>query len=151
LRRRRQVVHDVVAGLELAVDLLDFRAELAVRRGVLRVERHVMQPLHEPLHHVVVRRSPVRFFQVLDRLAPELIVGHRRARDADHTEVIADQVRLAQVVERRQELPLGQVARRAEDHHHAWRGLRTFPRRRSCGRIGVRLVAVVVRIHVMHR
>ena len=49
-------------------------------------------------------------------LLAELLVGHVAARDADEVEALGQRALVGEVVERRQQLAVGQVARRAEDH-----------------------------------
>lgn len=57
-------------------------------------------------------------------LVPERLVPHLGARDANDGELPLQQPGSGQVVERRYELALREIAGPAEDHHHAWGRLR---------------------------
>ena len=62
------------------------------------------------------------------RTLPKLLVAERarRARDADHAVVLGHEARAMEVEEPRQELALGEIPRRPEEHDHVV--VRTRPR-----------------------
>jgi hypothetical protein len=104
-----------------AVHLLDSRGQVVVRRRIRRVERQVVQPASQPVDNGRVAPAIVAAAELLRRATPELVVGDRRSRDADDGEVVREQSRLAQVVQRGQQLAPGEISGRAEDHHRAGR------------------------------
>src|SRR5580692_10359691 len=62
-------------------------------------------------------------------LLAELVVAHRRARDADHREPRRQASLVRQTVKRGQQFPLGQVLIGAKDDHHAFRNAALEPKR----------------------
>jgi hypothetical protein len=117
LGRRREVVHAGQRLPGLLVELLDDLAERAV--GLVVVEGHgdVAHALEQPVEHLRVGLAArVGLDRLLHDLA-ELVVGLLAARGADQVEALGQRPLVREVVERGQQLALGEVARRAEDDH----------------------------------
>ena len=131
LRRDREVEEAVPLCAVLLVNLFEQLGEFAVAFGLVNVRRQELHPPGERLPHLLVNALGLR--ELDDRslhLVAELLVRHRRAAQADDGELGGQQVLLHETVERRDELPLGEVARRAEDDDRARlsRPLKTHPR-----------------------
>src|SRR5580658_7077345 len=73
----------------------------------------------KPLPQVRVNRGGGEFADLLADLVTELFAGHLVARKSHQREVLGEQLVLGEIVKRRNELALGQVARRPKDHHDA--------------------------------
>ena len=128
------------AAVAVAPGRLDRAEPLAERRvsGARgEVALDVTQPRGEPRPGLVVDLAGrARVVGVARRLVdqlPEGIVGHRVPRHPDQGEVLVQQPVAVQMKERRKELPLGEVAGGAEDHHGA--GVAALERLRQRGGI----------------
>ena len=116
LRRCGQVVDPVSLGSDLGVDLLE---EIAERREV----RVVVESTDVVAQHRSERR-PVMLVDWCARMALDrgmaevavLIVGHLRAGIPHERKPRRQETPAAEVVDRRQQLALGEVTRGAEDH-----------------------------------
>jgi len=125
--RNRQIEKSVLllvrgARLDLLEPLLDVPVGVVLREIAAGVER----PLTEPLPDVVV--DFVDLVGVRHRLAHQgaiPFVGILIARHAQQGEVVRQELLLRQIVDRRDELALGEIAGPAEDHHRARVGLVT--------------------------
>ncbi len=121
-RGRGQVEHAVALGAVALVDPLEPLAERTKVVDVVEAAALVVQRVGE--------RGPVRLVdrrarEALERRAGEVavvVVGHLAAGIADDREAVRQEAAHAQVVDRGQELAVGQVARRAEDDEHGRNG-----------------------------
>ena len=131
LRRDGEVVDAVAPGPLVAVELVEARKQLLLAAVLAEVGRHVGHVLGQPVPDVL----PELVARVLgDRLAHTLaeVVGlHRRAGDADDPVVLGQEAAEGQRVERRHQLPLGQVAGGAEDRER--KRLRRPAHAQACG------------------
>ena len=92
----------------------------AVFTGLVRkVRRDIAHPVGERLPDVVAELvAPVLLHRLLHPLA-ELVVALLAARNADDGETLGEQPAEGERIQRREELPLGQVAGGAEDDEDA--------------------------------
>ena len=114
-RRGREVeaaVHPHAGGL---VELVERLAQRLVDRRVVEHPRHVADLVEELVEDGRVGLAPRELLDGVLRLRAELLVGVVRARHADEVEALGQRALVGEVVERRQQLALGQVAGRAED------------------------------------
>ena len=68
---------------------------------------------------VVVDRAGGEFAQALHQAVAQIVVRHALAGDADHAELVRQQVGRGEIVERGNHQPVGQVAGDAEDDEGA--------------------------------
>ena len=122
-RRRGHVEEDVAAGLVLGVELADQFAEPREGRLVAELARQCSK--------AASRARPRSLVELLARVELLDVARHPLAKrlgrqfvhgDADDGELVRQQAVAGQVVKRRHQQPLGQIARGAEDHHDARRG-----------------------------
>ena len=109
--RNGQVVQHALG----AVDLVELRLEPLIQRGVAQLARHVEDAPGQRARHLVVALDLGELAQAVLELIAKAVVVHRRPADADDREARRQAMVARQVVDRRQQLPLGQVARGAED------------------------------------
>ncbi len=119
LRRRREVVEPVACGLVPRVDLGEPLGQALVGRGVVEVAVDVVAAREDPVAHGGIDLAHRVAGEVLGLLGAPAGVVHARARDGDDRDVVAEEVRGREVVERGQELALGEVPGGAEDHDRA--------------------------------
>ena len=116
LRRRREVEDAVEDDPGLLVELVELVLEALVDAGVVERARDVAHALEQRVEHL---SSGLRREYLLDRLArhpAEVVVRDVRARHPDQVEALGQRALVREVVERRQQLAVGEVARGAEDH-----------------------------------
>ena len=119
LRRHGEVVEPVAAGAALGVDLLEHAPDPVLALLVVELGADVAHPGRERVPHVLAERvARVLLHRLLHR-GGELRRAARRARDADDRELLRQELAVGERVERRDQLPLRQVARGAEDHDRA--------------------------------
>ena len=96
-------------------------AELLVHLGRLEAAPHVAEPLGEAVPHRLVERLRPRVLgdRLAHLLAEALVASVVAAPDADHAEAGGQQPAQREVVERRHELAVRQVAGASEDHERA--------------------------------
>src|SRR5262245_11604446 len=83
------------------------------------VTGHVVDPSNEPMPNIGINRVGCELADVFSALVTKLFAAHFSAREADEREFSREQAVFGQVVERRDQLPLCEVTRRAKDHHGA--------------------------------
>ena len=120
-RRRREVVDDVALRAALAVGLRQPALQLGVGLGIVERAADVEDPARERLEDGVVDRLRARvgLERLAHLLAVPLVAAVVAARHADQRERRRQHVAQRQVVERRQQLAVREVARGAEDHERA--------------------------------
>jgi hypothetical protein len=99
----------------MIVEFPQHRAQVAVRPWLVESARHIAQVREQAREHVGVGPQPR---EALDRAARDLaegIVGLVSARDADELEVLGQRALVGEVVERREQLAVRQIAGGAED------------------------------------
>ena len=123
-RRRREVEDDVALRAALAIGLRQPALQLGVRLGIVEGAADVEDAARERLEDGVVDRlrARVRLERLAHLLAIALVAAVVAARDADQRERGRQHVAQRQVVERRQQLAVREVARRAEDDERARAG-----------------------------
>ena len=122
-RRRlgREVVEVVALDALLGVDLLEVLREVVEGRGVGEVQSLVVDPRRQrPPRRFIERQHPRVLLERGTELVAELGVGVWPAADAQDGELVRQEVRPPQLVERRHDLAVGEVAGRAEQDQHAW-------------------------------
>ena len=117
VRRRCQVVKAVPSRSLLAVEFLQQLLEPLVAGGVGKFRHMVEKTLFKAIPERPLKRA-FRFDR-LAHLGAEFFGGLRPAGDADHREVRRHQAPRGQVVERRDQLAMCQVAGRPKDHQNA--------------------------------
>ena len=119
LRRDGQIVEVVVCRLVRLGGLGDLGVEPRVRSRILQRAADVVDALPQPRPQRGSRGSRlVRFHRFVEVRAEGLSRVVARG-EADDGEMLGQQVVPGEVVQRGDELALGQIAARAEDHHHA--------------------------------
>ena len=117
--RGGQIVEVIPARAMLLVDLGEYRLELLVGGGILKVALPIIEAVDQPIAELAVVGSAAEFRQVVPDALAELVLGHVIDGASDQREILRQQVLLGQVIERRQQHALGQIAGCAEDHHGA--------------------------------
>ncbi len=116
-RRRGQIEDGIALASSLAVGLRQPALQFRVRLGIVERAPDVGEPVRERVPDGLVDRLRARM--LLERfahlLAVSLVAAVVRARNADQREGGREHVAQRQVVERRQQLAVRQVARGAED------------------------------------
>ncbi len=97
------------------VDLVETGLDALRRAPDRRSRRRRSESGARAMRDLVVPADLRELAQAVLELLAERVVGHLRAADADDREPRRQPLTARQVVERRQQLPLGQIARRAED------------------------------------
>jgi hypothetical protein len=131
LGRDREVEEAVALRPALAVNLFEHPGEHLIALRVLDIRGQEPHPLREGVPDLFVHL--LRLGELGHRrlhLLAVLFVRHRRPPEADDGELGGQKPLLHESVERRNQLPLGEVARRAEDDDRARLGgaLQTHPR-----------------------
>ena len=119
LGRDSEVEEPVALGAELLVEIGEEALELFKARIVVEVGRKVPHTIHERLQLGVAGVNAAALENAILHVRGKG-GGQIAARYAHDREVLGEQTLLLQVVQRRQQLALGQVARGAENHHNAW-------------------------------
>ncbi len=116
LRRGRQVEDAVQRVAGTLVELVQGPPQLGVDLLVIERSGDVADLVDQPLEHVRIRPAAGEALdRLLDPLA-ELFVRLLAARDPDQLEALGKRALVGEVVERRQQLPMREIAGRAEDH-----------------------------------
>jgi len=114
--RRGRQVEDAVQRLRgRGVVLLQNAAQRRVGLGVVELARHVARVVEQDLQDRRIHRAPAEAVDRRLALGAELLVAERAARDADDVEADRQAALVREVVERREQLALGQVPRGPED------------------------------------
>jgi hypothetical protein len=114
-RRRGQVEQPVERDPGLRVEAVHDRPELLVALRVVERRRHVAHPVDERRQHALVGLPARELLDRLARLLAEAVVADVTARQPDQVEALRQGPLVREVVDGREELPLGQVPGRAED------------------------------------
>jgi hypothetical protein len=112
-----QVEEPVERDAGFLVELLELLVEPLVDGVVVEGARHVADLLEQLLEHL---RVGLAARVLLDRLARHravVVVRDVRARHSDQVEALRQRPLMGQVVDRRQQLAVGEVPRAAEDDH----------------------------------
>src|SRR5581483_10604796 len=100
------------------VDAVELGLQTRVAVGVVKVKRKIADVLDELVELRIVLLRVAEFDDAFAHVCGEL-VAQRPPRHAHNGKLLGQQVGLAQVEERRQQLALGQVAGGAEDHQNS--------------------------------
>ena len=135
LRRRCQVEQPVALRAVLRIHLRQQLLQPFVTRVIIEVHLVIADPADKLIQLRIVRLHAAAGLDAFLHVGGKRLL-QRTPRHPDDREVLRQIARLLQVVQRRQQLALGQVARRAEDHHHARVGaaLRMLARLQLLGR-----------------
>src|SRR5262249_33436792 len=120
--RDRSVEEIVALRAVRLVDLLQLRLEALIRRSILEVARHVGDSAVEPSPLFITDLGRREFSDLAAQLLAEIVGTHLDVADADDRKSGGQQVFVAQVVQRRHQQALGQIASRAEDYEDARTG-----------------------------
>ena len=118
-----QVVEVVAAGPVFLVDLFQTRGQRVEALGIVEVESLVRDPLGERAPGVLIERLDAA--ELLERrpdLGPERLVVERPPTDGQQHELVRQQVGPPQLVESRDDLAMGEIACRPEQHQDRWVG-----------------------------
>ena len=118
LGRGGEVEEAVAAGVELSVELGELRLEAVVACGVVEVHGEVVDVLDEGVELGVGGFDTAALDDAVLHVGGE-VVAERAAGDADDGEFFGKKAGLVEVIERGQELALGEVAGGAEDDDDA--------------------------------
>src|SRR6202044_2199017 len=102
-------------------------------RGVVEVKRKVTDVLHEIIQLGIARVNAAILDDSVAHVSGKL-VAQGSPRYADDGELVGQEIVLAQMEERRQQLALGQIAGSAKDHQNP-RFRNSFPAVRNLGKI----------------
>jgi hypothetical protein len=112
LRGDRKIKETVARQIQVLFELLEPFPKLPERRRIVGVPRLIVKGSDEG---VVGRHLGAAILHVLTNLAEhalaELLVTHLRSREADDGELVREVTFLPEVKQRRNELPLAEVAR----------------------------------------
>ena len=112
-----EIEQAVAAGPVLLVELVEVGREGVEGLGIGEIEVLVEDPLGERVPGVLVEREdPAVLLERLADLAPERLVVVRPPADRHEQELVRQQVVPPQLVERRHDLAMGEVAGRPEQH-----------------------------------
>jgi hypothetical protein len=115
--RHREVVEIVAAGLELGVHVRQSLLDLLVDARLLDVTAEIEGALENPLPAGRIARL-IGIGELLADPLAEVVVREGLPGNAEHGELIGQQPAPPQVVQRRNELPPGEIPGCAKDHHH---------------------------------
>ena len=118
LRRHRQIEQPVALRPILLVEIGKKRLQLLEALIVIEVGREVLHAIHERLQRGVaaIHAAALQDAFLHVRRERRREIAPRHAHDG---ELLRQQMLLLQVKQRRQQLALGQIARRTKDHHDA--------------------------------
>ena len=119
-RRGRQVEQAVARRAVRAIDLLQNLAQRVIALIVGKLGTVVVNPLGQRLPDGGIDRAEAReLSNALLEFHAELFVGLRAAGKSDDAERRRKLAFVGEIVQRRDELAMCEVARRAENHQHA--------------------------------
>ena len=98
--------------VEVAKDLVELRVDVVV----VECARHVAHLVDQAVQHLRIGAATREPLDRLARHVPEVVVLLIATRDADHLEPLGQRAFVREVVKRRQQLPMSEVAGSAEDH-----------------------------------
>ncbi len=116
---RSQVIKIVAARAVLLVDVSQNAAQLFINLRIVEIARDVVNPAREPMPQVRIDLGGGKIADLLADHVAKLLAVHLIASHAHQRKFLRKQIILGEIVERRDQLALGQVARSAEYHHHA--------------------------------
>ena len=93
--------------------------ELAVDLVVIESARHVAHLVDQAVEHLRVGAATREPLDRFARHVPEVVVLLLATRDPDHFESLGQRAFMGEVVKRRQQLPVCEVAGGAEDHQRS--------------------------------
>src|SRR5215469_456856 len=120
LGRRRQIEEAVAAELAFAIEFIEALGEAPVGFRVVVVASKVIRLVHKTLTFAFISPGAVLFGYGLRRYRPELVIAHGSASEPEQSKARCEASVSGEIIERRQQLPLGQIAGRAKHHHGAW-------------------------------
>jgi hypothetical protein len=120
-RRRRDVEQPLHVAPELALDRVDVGRQPVEGRGVVVSAGNVRRVRRHPVPHVGLQFAAGKFLDRLGRQPAKLVVGNRLPPVAHEEEIRRQQVVVAEIVNRRDQLARREVTRGAEDHDHGGR------------------------------
>ena len=119
LRGRCQIEQVIAAGVMRLVGLGEKLRQILVGRRVVELALEMVEALGEPIQVVVHHLAVAGLAQADAEIAAERLVIDCAPGDADHGEFFRQQLRPAEIVKRRDEQALGEIAGRPEDHEDA--------------------------------
>ena len=133
-RSRRHIKEEILMGGVILIDLGQAIFDLRVKLIIVEIAGEVIEAAHEAFPGGVVDAIAAVLFHIFQDLLAEIFVRHLLAGHAQHRELLREQVRPRQVVQRGNQQARRQIAGGAEDHHHARISLFTDAR---CGHRGL--------------
>ena len=115
-RRRRKVENAIELARRLIVELVERARELRVDGVVVERSRYVADVCDQAVEHIGIGLAPRESHDRFARHLAKVLVRVICSRDADEPEAFGQRTVVREVVERRQQLAMGQVAGPAEHH-----------------------------------
>jgi hypothetical protein len=112
-----EVEEPVEGDAGVRVELLELLVERLVDGVVVEGARHVAHLLEQLVEHLGIRLAPRVLLDRLARHRAVIVVRDVGARYGDQVEALRQRSLVGQVVDSRQQLAVGEVARAAEDDH----------------------------------
>ncbi|MFZ0972396.1 MAG: hypothetical protein WAN22_09230 [Solirubrobacteraceae bacterium] len=119
-RRRRKVEEAIELARRLIVELVERARELPVDSVVVERSRYVADVCDQAIEHIGVGVAPRESHDRFARHLAKVFVRVICSRDADEPEALGERTVVREVVKRRQQLAMGQVAGPAEHHQRGW-------------------------------
>ena len=141
LGRRRQVEQHVALGAMPPGDRLERLAEPAKRGRVVEIPFVIVDPAGQPAPGRRFRVDRADLARAAGEFGAKLLARIVAAADAEHRELLRQQLGARQIDHRGQQQPLGQVAGAAEDHQCRRRRLLGLDRHRHPSRHSARAAA----------
>jgi hypothetical protein len=95
-----------------------------IERGrIARIGLDTGDAFKQPLGSRIIDWAGFVLLQALQQALAQLIVRHALAGNADHAEIVRQQIGRSEIVKRRHHQPMGEVAGGAEDDERAGIGL----------------------------
>src|SRR6478672_2356215 len=123
-RSRGQIIQIVSTGVMDRSDLLQHILQALIRLRVVKISRHVIEPLLQPFPHADVYRGGGILPNLSTELLAKLLGRHGGSGETDDDKSFGKIAARRQVVERRKQLAFRQIAVCAKDDHYAgylWR------------------------------
>ena len=145
-RRRRQIKQPVALGSALALDAGKLLADLLVGRFVVGIALDIGDAAEHALDHALIDLPGGEFRQAFGEIVAKRVARRWRCGDADQGERFRQQSLDGEIIKRRHQQPVGEVARRAENHEAA----RIGRPRRGGGGLAVVLAPLLAAVFGRH-
>jgi hypothetical protein len=120
-----EVVEKIALCAMVFIGFGDLAFEALVRLGIFKIALNVVNAFQKPLPQLWIDGVIFEFVDFFVEKRPERIGVHLVEGESDNGELLRKKTFLLQVDERGDELALGQVAARPENHHYAGRANRS--------------------------